>query len=768
MALDIFIDGETVRVPERVNLLQACLDARRDVPYFCWHPALGSVGACRQCAVKVFAGPQDSSGKIVMACMTQVAAGMRVSIAEPEAAAAREAVVEFALAGHPHDCPVCEVAGECHLQDMAALTGHHARRSKFPKRTHQNQDLGPFIRHEMNRCIGCYRCVRFYQDYAGGTDFGVFGTAKNVFFGRAEDGALENQFAGNLVEVCPTGVFVDKPFSKTLRRKWDMRATPSICPHCAVGCNISVQERDGVFRRVVNRFNPTLNGYFLCDRGRFGVGFLESPDRLRISHDRYGKALSREAVVAHLARVLRKPATMGVGSARASLESNYALRRLVGADRFYAAGTRHDTELAAAALAALAAVPVARVADADAADAVLVLGQDPLLIAPRLGLAVRQAALRPGPATLAARGIPQWHAAAARNAAALEPRNPVFVVAPDATGLDDVARLALRLDAEAAAMFAFAVARGEDDSGIADALRQAASPVIVAGGSVAIIKAGAAIVAELLARGVAARLSVLLPAANALGLACLEAPPIDACSGAAHLVTLETDILGGDVIPAACETAGITCLDHIETATSRQADIAIAVGSFADSEGMFVNLEARVQFFSKAVVSAAAPPAAWEVLRDAGIASGILPVGTWPDHASLVGEMAAAIPALAPCVAALPASGAGKPPSLHHRYSGRTARGPELKPPSHDASPYAATMEGAVQAGADPLVWAPGWNSGQAVLTLPASTSPEIFLFAHKIPAEFSPPGKPWRYEAGSGTEEMSAVSPAIIARRQA
>jgi NADH-quinone oxidoreductase subunit G len=288
MALEIFVDGLAVQAAEGENLLQACLSAGRDVPYFCWHPALGSVGACRQCAVKVFAGPEDSAGKIVMACMTRPAPGMRVAVAEPEAAASREAVVEMVLANHPHDCPVCEVGGECHLQDVTAMTGHAARRAHFPKRTHRSQDLGPFVRHEMNRCIGCYRCVRFYKDYAGGTDFGVFGAAKNVFFGRAEDGALESAFAGNLVEVCPTGVFVDKPFSAKFRRKWDMRSTPSVCPHCAVGCNISVHERDGAVRRVVNRFNATLNGYFLCDRGRFGVGFVESAERLRVSVDRYG------------------------------------------------------------------------------------------------------------------------------------------------------------------------------------------------------------------------------------------------------------------------------------------------------------------------------------------------------------------------------------------------------------------------------------------------------------------------------------------------
>jgi NADH-quinone oxidoreductase subunit G len=304
---------------------------------------------------------------------------------------------------------------------------------------------------------------------------------------------------------------------------------------------------------------------------------------------------------------------------------------------------------------------------------------------------------------------------------------------------------------------------------VADALREAVRPVVVAGGSVAIIEAGAAIVAGLVARGVAARLSVLLPGANAVGLACIGARASASCEAAAQLIVLENDVLGGPVIPAGFEGAEITCLDHIETVTARQADVAVAVGSFADGEGMFVNLEGRVQRFSKAVFGARALPASWEILRDAGIAAGILPEGAWPDQVSLVREMAAAVPALAACVDALPAVERGKPPGLHHRYSGRTAVRAEnireQKPLAHDASPYAATMEGAEQTGAAPLVWAPGWNSGQAVLRLDQDMGPDVFLFTQKLHATFALPAKPWSYEAGTDFEEMSALAPALIAR---
>jgi NADH-quinone oxidoreductase subunit G len=773
MALEIFIDGAAVQVSGEENLLQTCLQAGRDVPYFCWHPALGSVGACRQCAVKIFDGPQDSTGRIVMSCMTKPEAGMRVSVADKQAAESREAMVEFVLANHPHDCPVCEVGGECHLQDMVAMTGHNERRAEGPKRTHRSQDLGPFIRHEMNRCIGCYRCVRFYQEYAGGDDFGVFGSARNVFFGRAEDGKLASPFAGNLVEVCPTGVFVDKPFSGKFRRKWDMRATPSICPHCAVGCNISVQERGGVFRRTVNRHNATLNGFFLCDRGRFGTGFLEAPERLRVSRDRYGKALSREEVVSQLALNLRKADVFGIGSARASLESNFVLRALVGPNRFYAGVTTHESELMAAALAVMAAVPVASLAVAEAADAVLVLGQDPLVVAPRLGLALRQAAVKPSAAILRDRGIEPWQDAASRNACA-GVKNQFFAVGPAETGLDDVASLVLRLSPDETTAWAQNLAHevaGGLDGQVANALRGAKRPVIVAGGSAGMIVAASQIVKSLRDTGTDAHLSVLLPAANAVGLACLGAVAMGAQNfGSADLISLENDSLWqGDTRPA----GRLTCLDHIETETARHADMAVAVASFADGEGLFVNLEGRVQGFSKAIYREQDIPAAWEILRDAGIEAGILPPGTWPDRHAVVSDMAAQIPVLVPCLAALPVLGEEKPPGLPHRYSGRTASRAhenvrEGKPLVHAGSPFGSTMEGAPQAGAEPLTWAPGWNSGQAVLRLPDAQAPAVFLFGNASAALPPMPEKPWRYGAGSDIEEMSALSPAIIAWRAA
>ena len=222
----IYIEGKPYDVDGRQNLLHVCLSLGFDVPYFCWHPAMGSVGCCRQCAVRVFRDLDDKRGNVVMSCMTKISEGMNVVIDDPELIAFRATVIEWLMVNHPHDCPVCDEGGECHLQDMTVMTGHTYRQFRFKKKTYVNQNLGPFVNHEMNRCIQCFRCVRFYRDFAGGKDFDVFGAHNHLYFGRHESGTLENEFSGNLVEVCPTGVFTDKTLKKHYTRKWDLQTAP--------------------------------------------------------------------------------------------------------------------------------------------------------------------------------------------------------------------------------------------------------------------------------------------------------------------------------------------------------------------------------------------------------------------------------------------------------------------------------------------------------------------------------------------------------------
>ena len=425
----IHIDNEPYEIKEEgKNLLEVCLSLGFNIPYFCWHPAMHSVGACRLCAIKKFKNAEDAQGEIVMSCMEPASDGVRISIVDPEVVAFRAQVIEWLMVNHPHDCPICDEGGECHLQDMTVMTGHVYRRYRFRKRTHTDQNLGPFIHHEMNRCIQCYRCVRFYRDFAGGRDFNVFGWHDDVYFGRHEDGALESEFSGNLVEVCPTGVFTDKSLKRHSTRKWDLQTAPSLCIHCGLGCNTIPGERYDMLRRVYARYNREVNGYFICDRGRYGYEFVNSDRRIREPLLRDHAGATGNEILDVTARLLKKGRTLGIGSPRASLETNFALWSLVGNENFYHGVRERDVQLARKIVDVLRKGPVAAASmhDVEMADAVLILGEDLSNTAPMLDLAVRQAVLRKPKTEAASMDIPYWHDAAVREVVQ-DNRGPLFI-----------------------------------------------------------------------------------------------------------------------------------------------------------------------------------------------------------------------------------------------------------------------------------------------------------------------------------------------------
>jgi NADH-quinone oxidoreductase subunit G len=463
----IHIDGKSYEVEGSDNLLHACLSLGLDIPYFCWHPALGSVGACRQCAVKQYSGPDDTRGRLVMSCMTPSSDNTYISIGDEEAREFRKGVIEFLMTNHPHDCPVCEEGGHCHLQDMTVMSGHNSRDYRFTKRTHRNQDLGPFVNHEMNRCIACYRCVRYYKDYAGGSDLGVFGAHDNVYFGRVADGQLESEFSGNLTEVCPTGVFTDRTHSERYNRKWDMQFAPSVCQQCAVGCNTSPGERYGELRRIENRFNGEVNHYFLCDRGRFGYGYVNRADRPRQMLARAGsefEAATLQGGLERLAEAMRSASRLvGIGSPRASLEANFALRHLVGADNYSTGMDGTEAALLAQALGILrtGAARTPSLREIETFDAILVLGEDLTQTAPRIALALRQAVRGQATELAASKKISAWQAEAIATIGQKE-RNPLFIASVDATRLDDAAHATWRATPARIAALGAAVARALD------------------------------------------------------------------------------------------------------------------------------------------------------------------------------------------------------------------------------------------------------------------------------------------------------------------
>ncbi|MDT8854177.1 NADH-quinone oxidoreductase subunit NuoG [Paracoccaceae bacterium Fryx2] len=707
MTVKITINGREVEAEAGRDLLSTCLEQGVEVPHFCWHGDLGSVGACRLCAVRVFDGPQDTVGRIEMSCMTPVRDGQRVEVADPDAARFRAHVIEWLMLNHPHDCAVCEEGGACHLQDMTVATGHRNRRSDAPKRTHRNQDLGPLLTHEMNRCIACYRCVRFYRDYAGGTDLDVFGAHDRVYFGRATDGVLESPFAGNLAEICPTGVFNDKGWSQKYARRWDMAATPAICPHCAAGCNITLYERHGTLRQVQNRYHGALNGSFLCDRGRFGPLFA---DAARISVPRLGGAAVAPEAALEAARAL-VPGACGVGSPRASLEANFALRRLVGAGRFFAGVSDAEAALVRRMAAVLVAGParIASMKDIETADAALVLGEDLTGTAPRAALALRQASRGASRALAAEKGVPGWQDAAVRVAG--EGRlSPVTLVTPLPDALDDIARPALRRTPAQVAEFGFAVAaalRGEpvadaEALATATALAEAAAPLVVAGmglGSGGAVEAAAAVVAEL---GVRARLALFPAEVNSMGLALLGGEGLEAAALALEAAPGPLFVLEADVFERAdpatvarlmAAATSVIVLDCLETRLTAAADLVLPVASFAEAAGTVVNFEGRAQRGFAGLPEGR--PAAWRVLSQIG--------GLFAEDATLedvLAAMEADCPALAGAVDAAPVGVVpGRVARAPAPFSGRTAsdlagRLPEGTPPHDRDSGLSWTMEG--------------------------------------------------------------------------
>ena len=746
----IEIDGHPYEVQDGNNLLSACLSLGLDLPYFCWHPALGSAGACRQCAVIQYKDADDKQGRLVMACMTPVADALRISIAADQARQFRSDNIELLMTNHPHDCPVCEEGGECHLQDMTVMTGHTFRRYRGQKRTHNNQNLGPFINHEMNRCIACYRCVRFYNDYAGGKDLQVFGIHNNVYFGRFEDGTLESEFSGNLVEVCPTGVFTDKTFSAHYARKWDLQTAPSVCIHCSLGCNIAPGERYGELRRVINRYNGEVNGYFLCDRGRFGYGFVNSPQRIRTPRINSQTSVTADAAESYFRKLLKaaKP-VIGIGSPRASLEANFALRALVGEENFFLGleKTEHTLLDTIIKLMRHGGIHSPSLREVEQADAVLILGEDVTHCAPRLALSLRQAARNASFDLTRTLHILPWQDAAVR---ALEKQaiSPVFIASICSTRLDDLATGTYHGSPEDIARLGYAIAHFLDESApapaalsdteqslastVAGSMKQAKRPLIISGtscASLAVIQAAYNVAKAL--SGQDKLLTFIMPESNSLGLAIMGGNRLQQAFESINEGLADTVIiLENDIYRRAShqnvdiffeKSAHVAVVDSLENKSTKKAELVLPAATFAESEGTLVNNEGRAQRYFPVYPATDSVLGSWQWLAS------VIENPLWQHHDDLTAACASTFPDLAAIIQAAPGAGftikGSKIPRQAHRYSGRTAMHANIKVSEpgqpHDVeTPFAFSMEGdaaQAQPAILPVIWAPGWNSNQAI-----------------------------------------------------
>jgi NADH-quinone oxidoreductase subunit G len=749
----IYVDGQELSVKEGENILEACLSAGINLPYFCWHPAMGSIGSCRQCAIVQYQNEEDTDGRIVMGCMTPVTEGARFSLNANKGVELREAVVESLMLNHPHDCPVCGEGGECHLQDMTVMVGHRDRRYTGLKNTHRNQYLGPLISHEMNRCITCYRCVRYYDDYAGGTDLSAQASHDHVYFGRHEDGVLESEFSGNLVEVCPTGVFTDKPLLKQYTRKWDLQSAPSICNGCAVGCNISPGERYGKLKRVHNRFNDDVNGYFLCDRGRFGSGYVNSSLRLDYAGLRKKngsfQAIHQQAAVDKVARWAKGKKIAAIGSPRASLEANYLLREWAGKDNFSAGFSEHEGQVIHTISTMLSRTNALSpsIKQMEAADVVLILGEDVTNTAPRVALGLRQAIRNKAYQLAEQAGLPKWQDAAVRNLAQ-DQRSPMIIVSPIGTRLDDVASQLITLGIEDITQFAAAVAdvvsgkhiKDVDVNAVAQLLKDAERPLIISGSSLlsdSLVKSAAVIASRLAVDNKQTMLSYCIPESNSLGVALLaeDTKSIEELIIRADkfdvLLLLENDLhrrISPDQIDQ-LKNSGVKLvgLDVLENETLSACDLVLPVTSYAESEGTLINSEGRAQRHYPVFEPAAERMPSWKWILELATAcehTKIVKlthfdeiVESCADSCSLFGQLTQVAPDHKFRSHGLKIS------RKTHRYSGRTAISAnqsvhEPLQPVDQETPLTFSMEGInleQAASLTPFYWSPGWNSNQSL-----------------------------------------------------
>lgn len=593
------IDNLEVTVPEGTNVLEAARTLDIVIPHFCYHEALGAVGSCRLCAMKFLDGPVKG---LQMACMIKAQDGMVVSSTDADAMELRQHVIEWAMTNHPHDCPVCDEGGECQLQEMTVAGGHGNRRYRGKKTTFNNQNLGPFVQQEMNRCITCYRCVRTYRDYCGGTDYGTFGSRNRVQYGRFQEGPLESPFSGNIIDACPTGVLTSKPF-RFKTRLWDLQEAPSICPHCSLGCATVPGGRYREVQRVRAGVNRETNGFFICDRGRFGYDHVNHPQRPRqpeVDGQPVALATALLAARARIAETVEKYGPNSVaflGSSRASFEANALLRdwaTAVGSSQLvYEAHRGRDS--AARTLAACLGKHVRSLEDIRQSDLIVLIGADPLAEGPMMALALRQA-VRKGGKVVVIDPRPVKLPCDACHLALAPERLPEVLVA---LGKQDVR--------------VFEAQEGELLAGLLEQINAAKRPVLLGGADLlggAGVHALCVAASQLSCEERTVGVMVLLAGPNSFGNALLagSGPTFDTLLDAIQeesvraLVCLGSDPFCEAMDPARAQTALghlqlLVSMDATPSLAAQRADIFLPARTNAEMAGSYVNNEGRLQVF---------------------------------------------------------------------------------------------------------------------------------------------------------------------------
>lgn len=291
----ITIDGRKVRCRDGISVLQAALEAGFDVPHYCYHPGLSVVASCRLCVMEMMM-PDPRTGEMTWAprlfpsCQTRVREGMVVRFDSPAVQNCRRQVLEYLLINHPLDCPICDQAGECFLQDYSLRFGRPYGRMVEPKHVNPKKNIGPRTLLYQDRCVLCTRCVRFCREVSGTGELCVVQRGHRCEIDVFDGIGLENKLQGNVVDICPVGALLDKDFLMK-RRVWFLEQARSICPGCSTGCNIRIDHDGQRIWRLKPRYNPQVNDWWMCDEGRFGWKYVDDPRRVSRPAVRRGRQL---------------------------------------------------------------------------------------------------------------------------------------------------------------------------------------------------------------------------------------------------------------------------------------------------------------------------------------------------------------------------------------------------------------------------------------------------------------------------------------------
>lgn len=320
------IDGKEIEVPDGTSLFDACRDARggEALPHFCYHPDLSVAGVCRLCQVEVEGMP-----KLTIACNTTVREGMVVHTRSEKVTRASTQILEMHLINHPVDCPICDQAGECGLQDQYMKYGLYDAEVEMDDKVNKGKAevIGPYVILDQERCVLCSRCVRFCNEITGTGELGIFNRGDRAEIGTAPGTELDNNYSMNTVDICPVGALTSRDF-RFQKRVWMLKAASSVCPGCATGCNVRIDHEAGKIYRLKPRYNPEVNGRWMCDKGRMTYKTVHADNRLGdpVAGGQPGTWVAVPGAVADLGA--REGFALVVASPQQSLEEMYLLKAL--------------------------------------------------------------------------------------------------------------------------------------------------------------------------------------------------------------------------------------------------------------------------------------------------------------------------------------------------------------------------------------------------------------------------------------------------------